>query len=189
MVPFRRGISLAAALALAAILSCSGGEKQEGETAGNEERGTVSETAEGVNTYKGSVADVTLRTLDGTEKKISDFGDMILFVNYLASWNEDSKKLVPIMNEVQRKFFKNVVVIGIVDDAKNASQARAFKSNNDVKFELFLPAGPTGKFGKTRRYPTSHVVTREDYLLTTFEGLFRDTKYEDMILAMYRRRM
>lgn len=174
------------------ILSCSGdgdgGEKAENGAA-TENNPDVQAEAGGENTYKGSVGDVTFKTLGGTEKKISDYGREILFVNYIATWNEDSKKLVPIMNEVQRKFHANVIVLGVVTDVKSASQARRFAKANGVKFDLLLPGGNPGKFGAPSKLPTSHVVTRDNYLLTSFEGLFAARKYEDMIKSMYRRRM
>jgi len=182
-------LAVAAGIALLAV-SCSGG-KDGGETgeagAGSEQ--TPGGQAPAENTYKGSVSDVAFRTLDGGEKKIADYGRKILVVNYMATWNEDSKKLVPIMNEVQRKFHLNVTVIGVITDLKDPAQVKAFMKNNDVKFEMLLPEGDPGRFGPPRKLPTSHIVTRDDYLLSTFEGLFRADKYEDMILAMYRRRM
>jgi len=174
------------------ILSCSGegdgGKRSGGDTAVESGSDTdVQDVAE--NTYKGSVADVTFRTLGGSEKKITDYGNKILVVNYLATWNEDSKKLVPIMNEVQRKFHANVIVLGVVIDIKSAGQMQVFKKAHDVKFELLLPGGDPGRFGNASKLPTSHIVTRDDYLLSSFKGLFRAKKYEEMILAMYRRRM
>jgi len=178
-----RGAACAAVLAI--LVSCSGGEEKTKPEAPE----SLAVRPDSVNTYKGSVAEVTFRTLDGGEKRISDYGDKILVVNYLATWNDDSKKLIPIMNEVQRKFFKNVTVIGVVTDVNSPAQVNAFKKSEDVRFELLMPGGPEGRFGRTRRFPTSHVVTRDDYLLITFEGLFKASKYEDMILAMYRRRM
>jgi thiol-disulfide isomerase/thioredoxin len=182
----RVSVRAAACAAVFALLaSCSGGEEKSKPA----DADTSKAQPDSVNTYKGSVADVTFRTLDGGEKKISDFGDKILVVNYLASWNDDSKKIIPMMNEVQRKFFKNVTVIGVMTDLKDPAQVNAFRKNEDVRFELLMPGGPEGRFGRTRRFPTSHIVTRDDYLLTTFEGLFRAKQYEEMILAMYRRRM
>ncbi|MCK4550253.1 MAG: hypothetical protein KAU49_08775, partial [Candidatus Krumholzibacteria bacterium] len=138
---------------------------------------------------KRSVSDVTFVTLGGEEKKISDYGRMILLVNYIETWNSDSKKLVPIMNEVQRKFGRNVTVLGIVTGKGGASAARSFVKANDVRFEVLLPGGDPGLFGRARRLPTTHVVTREDELFYRLEGLHYQKKYEDVILAMYRRRM
>jgi thiol-disulfide isomerase/thioredoxin len=174
------------------IFSCSG-EEDGGRASGEDTTAEIGADIQGQdgaeNNYRGSVSDVTFRTLDGGEKKISDYGREILFINYLATWNEDSRKIVPIMNEVQRKFHANVIVLGIITDAKSASQARVFGKTFGVKFELLLPGGDPGRFGAPNKLPTSHIVTRDDYLFTSFEGLFRAKQYEDMIKAMYRRRM
>jgi len=188
----RRSACTAAAALFLLALSCSGGEEKSdaGKAAGTEEAGTAAATDSAAgNTYKGSVADVTFMVPGGGEKRISDYGQKILVVNYMATWNEDSRKLLPIMNEVQRKFQRNVTVIGVITDLEDPAQVSSFIRMNDVKFEVLLPAGDPGRFGPPRKLPTSHIVTRDDFLLTSFEGLFTARKYEDMILAMYRRRM
>jgi hypothetical protein len=163
------------------LLSCSGDSGDGGKPAGD--------TSAGDSPKKGIVSDVTFRTLDGGERKISDYGRMILMVNFMETWNADSKKLIPIMNEVQRKFHANVVVLGVITDVQNTGQAAAFRKANDIKFEIVLPGEDTGWFGKPRRLPTTYVVTREDLIFDRFEGLQRTEHYEEYILAMYRRRM
>jgi len=184
-----RGRIIVPAAAVAAVflmLSCSG-DGGGGETSA-EDAGAQSEVP-AEEKQKGIVSDVTFRTLDGGVKKISDYGRKILMVNHMATWNIDSKKLIPIMNEVQRKFHANVVVLGVITDVSSAAQVRAFRKANDVKFELLLPGGDPGWFGTPSRLPVTHVVTREDLIINRFEGLQRADKYEDFILSMYRRRM
>ena len=184
----RRFACAAAAVVAALILFSCSGEGDSGDTAA-ESAPAGSEQPAVEYRHKGSVTNVTFRALDGSEKKVSDYGRMILVVNYIATWNEDSKSLIPVMNEVQRKFHANVVVLGILTDVKSTGQAQAFRNTSGVKFELLLPGGDPGRFGKASKLPTSHIVTREDYLLSSFEGLHRAKQYEDYILAMYRRRM
>lgn len=178
-----RFITAAATAAAVAflLLSCSG-DGGDGEKSAGEES-----AADGQK--KGIVSDVTFRTLDGGERKISDYGRKILMVNFIETWNVDSKELIPIMNEVQRKFHANVVVLGVIMDVQNEAKATAFRKANDVKFEILLPGEDTGWFGTPRRLPTTYVVTREDLVFDRFEGLQRKAHYEDYIKAMYRRRM
>ena len=183
----RRLIAPAAAVAAAFLmLSCSGDGGEEEPSAG--ETALQSEPA-AKEERKGIVSDVTFRTLNGGEKKISDYGMKILMINYMTTWNADSKKLIPIMNEVQRKFHANVVVLGVITDVQNEGQAIAFKKANDVKFELLLPGGDPGWFGTPSRLPVTYVVTREDLVFDRFEGLQRNGHYEEYILGMYRRHM
>jgi thiol-disulfide isomerase/thioredoxin len=190
---FNRKFTAAAGAAAVALLllSCSGGGES-GDKGGDQVSEDV-KTGQGQAVdeavFKGSVSDVTFKTLEGGEIRISDYGRKILYINYLATWNADCKKIIPIMNEVQRKFHKNVTVLGVMTDVKSAAQARSFGKANNVKFDLLLPGGAPGKLGKPKRLPTSHVVTRDNYLLNSFEGLQRAGEYEEMILAMYRRRM
>lgn len=163
------------------LLSCSGD--------GGDGEKSAEDTSAAADQNKGVVSDVTFRTLDGGERKISDYGRKILMVNFIETWNVDSKKLIPIMNEVQRKFHANVVVLGVIMDVQNEGQATAFKKANDVKFEIVLPGEDTGWFGTPRRLPTTYVVTREDVIFDRFEGLQRNDHYDEYVLAMYRRRM
>ncbi len=178
----------ACALAVALfVISCSG-EGDGGDTA-VETGSSGQQPAAAENTYKGNVSDVTFRTLDGDEKKLSDYGPKLMVVNYLATWNEDSKKLVPIMNEMWRKFGGNVIVLGVVVDVKSAAQAKAFGKSTDMKFELLMPGGHSGRFGTPGKLPTSYFVTKDDHFLSSFEGLVREKQYEDMIRMMRVRRM
>ena len=180
-------VFLTVATAAFLLVSCSGNGDGAKSPADDSDAGKAPAAAETAGAR--SVSDVTFVTLYGEEKKISDYGRKILLVNYIETWNIDSKKLVPIMNEIQRKFHVSVTVLGIVTDKGGAPAARSFVNANDAQFEVLLPGGDPGLFGKAGRLPTTHVVTREDELFHKWEGLHAQKQYEDFILGMYRRRM
>lgn len=180
-------VSLVAAAAAFLLVSCSGdgdGAKTPADDSDTGKAPTATETA-----GARAVSDVSFVTLGGEEKKISDYSRTILLVNYIETWNSDSKKLVPIMNEVQRKFGRNVTVLGIVTGRGNASAAKSFVKANDVRFEVLLPGGDPGLFGRASKLPTAHFVTMEYELYYTFKRLHSQKQYEDVILGMYRRRL
>jgi hypothetical protein len=167
-------VSLVAAAVAFLLVSCSGDGDGAKSPAEDSDAGKAPAAAETAGAR--SVSDVTFVTLYGEEKKISDYGRKILLVNYIETWNVDSKKLVPIMNEIQRKFHVNVTVLGIVTDKKGGvSAARSFVNANDARFEVLLPGGNPGLFGRAGRLPTTHVVTREDELFYKWEGLHTQT--------------
>ena len=176
----------AAVLSAAALLllSCSGdgGKGSAGDSP--PEGGSAEAVADAVR----SVSEVTFKTLDGERKKVSDYSGKILLVNYIETWNNDSKKIVPIMNEIQYMRQQHVKVIGVVTD-RGAYAARTFMKDNDVKFEVLLADGDPGRFGTPSKLPTTHVVTREGGLFHTFKGLQIKKQYNDFIVEMYRRRM
>ncbi len=184
--PNTLAVSLAAAAAVFLLVSCSGDGDGAKTPADDSDTGKAPAVAE--RSGARSVSNVTFVTLGGEDKKISDYGRMILLVNYIETWNSDSKKLVPIMNEVQRKFGRNVTVLGIVTGKGGASAAKSFVIANDVRFELLLPGGDPGLFGRASRLPTTHFVTMEYELYYTFKRLHTQKQYEDVIHGMYGRR-
>ena len=183
----RDSAALAVSLAAAFLfISCSG--DGDGANTSADDSDTMQAPAAAETLDIRSVSDVTFVTLEGGKKKISDFGGKILLVNYIETWNTDSKKLVPIMNEIQRKRKVNVTVLGIITD-RGVSATNLFIKDNDVQFEVLLPGGHPGHFGRPRRLPTTHVVTREGDLFYSFKRLHTRKQYNDLILGMYRRRM
>ena len=181
----RRLSLIVTVIAALALLSCSGGGDGEEKAA---ER-AAENAADSIAPAAGLVSDVTFRNLDGDIVRISDYGRKILMVNWMETWNADSKALVPIMNTCQFKFHVSVTVLGVLTDVESAAQARSFAEANGVKFEILLPHGDPGLFGKPRKLPTTHIVTREDAIIKRFDGLHRGKQYEEFILAMYRRHM
>jgi hypothetical protein len=174
------------------LLSCSGEKSREKQSPGDEPKETDSRSLESPVDGGGgpvSVSDISFKTIDGTEKKISDYGRKILLVNYMAVWNRDSKDLVPVMNEIQRKFKSSVTVIGVLMDVKNPAEIKTFKRAQEAIFDILIPSGDQGPFGRPRKLPTTHVVTRDDQIYHRFDGLHKQKQYEEFILKMYRRRM
>lgn len=169
---------------MALLISCSGS----GDGGGTDEQTPAETGAEGGETG-GPAADITFRTLDGGEKSLADYSGKILFVNYMASWSADSKKLVPIMNDIQRKFRAHVTVIGVMTDDGGVGPARSFMGQNDIRFEVLLPGGDAGRIGTIAKLPTTIVFKRDGSIFYRFLGLQRYKAYEDFIYGMYRRRM
>ena len=169
-------------IAALGLFSCSGNGEWEGQPAENASE-SESRPAPGL------VSDVTFKNLDGDIVRISDYGRKILMVNWMETWNADSKALIPIMNTCQRKYHVSTTVLGVLTDVKSVAQARSFAQANGVKFELLLPHGDPGLFGRPGKLPTTHIVTREDEIIKRFDGLHRGKQYEEFILAMYRRHM
>jgi len=169
------------ALAAAALLLVAG--------CGAEER-SEPPAQQGAPAPPGDLSDVVLRPLEGPERTIADYGGKILIVNFIATWNNDSKALVPVMNEIQKNFVKNVTVIGIAIDEGGPGSLRNFARENDVRFELFTGGSAiAGRFGAAGRVPRTYVLTREARIFGRFTGLKEYRHYHEFLIDMYRRRM
>jgi hypothetical protein len=179
-------VSLRIILVTAVALSMLSNMGCGGDTGGDKKKDNGISSERSVEREK---AEVSFRTLGGKRRTLSDYSGKILMVNYIASWNVESRDLVSIMNAVHSKFKRNVTVIGVIVDEGGSGRARSFKTQNDVRFELLLPDGKTGKDQRSGRLLTTVIYTRDGKLFKRFDGLQRQKVYEDFLRGMYRRRM
>lgn len=167
-------------LVLLALSACSGGEKKQ-----EPAEETAAPPAD-----QNDLSNVTLRTLDGETKKVSDYSGMILFVTFLATWHKDTPEMVETMNVIHRKFRKNVAVLAVVMDEQGAGAARAYFKDKPIRFELIVngEAAANG-FGGARKLPTTYILLRDGRFFHRIDGMLRRERYEDVILSMYRQHL
>ncbi len=138
----------------------------------------------------GDFAGVELRALDGRTVKISDYSGKILFVTFLATWQEDSRKIIPILNEIQRKFGKNVKVLAIAMDKQGTPALGTMLAGRDVKFDAFADGETAAReFGSARDLPVTYILMRDGRLYKRIDGLTRQKQYEEYIIEMFGKRL
>ncbi|MDD3643299.1 MAG: TlpA disulfide reductase family protein, partial [Candidatus Krumholzibacteria bacterium] len=160
---------------------CGGGEGGGGE--GGPDTMRAERSAEGL-------ASVTLEGVEGPDRSIADYQGRILVVNLVATWNSDSKAIVEIMNEIQRKFRRNVTVIAVALDDRGVEGVRSFAGETGPDFDVFLGGDSAAAgFGAPRRFPTTFVLTRDAKVYAKIEGLKRYDYYHNVIISMFQKRM
>ncbi|MBN1163156.1 MAG: TlpA family protein disulfide reductase [Candidatus Krumholzibacteriota bacterium] len=133
---------------------------------------------------------VVLEKLDGTSVKISDYQGKLLFVTFWSSWHKESLKMIPIMNELHRKFHRNVVVLGVAVDKDGAASVKKALKDQPVNFEVFINGYKiVNQFGGAGTMPTSYVLLRDGRLVWRINGLRAKDKYSEIILSLYRRHL
>lgn len=138
----------------------------------------------------GDFSGVELHALDGRTVTISDYSGKILFVTFLATWQEDSKKMVPILNEIQRKFGRNVQVLAVAMDKLGTPALGTMLSGKDVRFDAFADGeAAAGEFGSARDLPVTYILMRDGKLYKRIDGLTRQKQYEEYIIEMFRKRL
>ncbi len=136
------------------------------------------------------LSDVVLEKLDGTTVKISDYEGKILFVTFWATWQKDTPEILDAMNEVQRKFHKNVEVLAVAVDEKGAAAIKVFLRKIPVKYDVFINGQSVAdKFGGARVLPTSYVVLRDGTNFWRIDGFKNRKYYSDVVLSLYRRHL
>ena len=180
------GSAKAAAILLAAVLAA--GQQGCSSEKNREEKPAAAPGARPART--GGLSGVELHALDGRTVTISDYSGKILFVTFLATWQEDSRKIIPILNEIQRKFGKNVQVLAIAMDKHGTPALGTMLAGRDVLFDAFSDGESAAReFGSARDLPVTYLLLRDGSIYKRIDGLTRQKQYEEYILEMYRKRL
>ncbi|MCK4539228.1 MAG: TlpA family protein disulfide reductase [Candidatus Krumholzibacteria bacterium] len=187
----RLSVSIAFLCLFLSTAGCSGGsdEKAAGKDAGKPAAEGEADRTD-VDNKKPDLSGVRLTKLDGTVTSIGDYSGKILYVTFWATWHEDSRKVIPIMHEIQKKFGKNVQVLAVAMDRQGASVVRGWLMDKEVNFDVFIDGERTANaFGGARKLPVTYIVLRDGDFFHRIDGLSRKREYEDIILAMYRQHL
>jgi thiol-disulfide isomerase/thioredoxin len=175
---FRRWAKLYTAIALFTFLqlSCSGDKSGEGNSKGRSEKNAKDHY--GVN--------VKLKRPDGSIVRLSSLKGKIIMVNFVASWNNDSRNLIPIMNKLMRGFKGQVVVIGILlDENASAKSINALQGDYNIEFPVYLNGLEVANdFGGVKTPPTSYIIGRMGNVIHRIDGLKDKRYYQKQLEAL-----
>jgi cytochrome c biogenesis protein CcmG, thiol:disulfide interchange protein DsbE len=122
--------------------------------------------------------DPVLRGSDGVEQKLSALRGKIVYLDFWASWCIPCRQSFPWMNDMQKKFAgQDVVILAVNLDAKSAD-ADAFLAHYPATFRLaFDTGGASAKQFGVKAMPTSFLIGRDGTLLSEHRG-FKDSQTE-----------
>jgi cytochrome c biogenesis protein CcmG/thiol:disulfide interchange protein DsbE len=114
----------------------------------------------------------TVKTESGTEISPSNFGGKLLILNFWASWCGPCVQEMPSLNEFQKMFApEGVVVLGI-----NVDRKEELYRNMTKRFNVIFPTSwdpqenISYKYG-TVRFPESYIIDRNGKVLQKYAGL------------------
>lgn len=130
-----------------------------------------------VNADKVKIPDFKLPT-DSAEVTPAQLNGKVVYVDFWASWCKPCKKSFPWLNEMQKKYEKQgLVVLGINLD-EDKSQAEAFLKKVPAGFKIaYDPEGKSAKDFHVQGMPSSYLVDREGYVVNRHVG-FREKDAE-----------
>lgn len=178
MNAFRRGIKIYTVTALVTFLTlgCSGDKSKERSSEGASEK-------TGITHYR---LNVQLKSPGGGTVSLSSLKGKILMVNFIASWNKDSRKLIHIMNRLMGEFGGQVVVIGILLDEKaSAKSINTLQGDYHIEFPVYLNGLEVANdFGGVRIPPTSYIVGEMGNVICRINGLKDKRYYQKRLSAL-----
>jgi cytochrome c biogenesis protein CcmG, thiol:disulfide interchange protein DsbE len=127
--------------------------------------------------------DVTLRAADGSTVKLQSYQGKIVFLNFFATWNGDSRQEIPILNNLAAEFARyDVVVLGVAIDTNGPGALSAFLDTNPVKYPVFYNGSEVvPKFGGVRKLPATIILARDGRIFKRALGLQTGRDFEDTI--------
>ena len=128
----------------------------------------------------------TLKGVDGSEVKSTDFNGKVVVVDFWATWCPPCKKELPEYVALQKKYAdKGLVIVGISLDELPAADVKAFGEKMKINYPLVMGDGDAvDAFGGIQGLPTAFVIDREGNVRHVKLGLADPAAYEKLIASL-----
>lgn len=149
----------------------------------------ISHTAFAAKTLTGPAPDFTLKSVDGSNLRLSEQRGQVVLINFWASWCGPCRQEMPLLDEIQQKYSKlGFTVLGVNVD-KDPAKADKILKDIPVTFPvLYDSEGTVSKLFDVSAMPTTVIVDRDGsmrFLHLGFKPGYEDI-YVDHIKTLIR---
>lgn len=124
--------------------------------------------------YGGSVPDFSLKKIDGSTFKLSDYlGKKIILIDFWATWCKPCKKLLKKLNKIHHDYKDKVEVITIsTDDASAFSKVESYIKGKRYSFMALLdPDSSVSRiFNPSQKLPFTLIIDKKGNIAYTHTG-------------------
>ena len=114
---------------------------------------------------------VEFKDLAGRTVKINEFHGKALLVNFWATSCPPCLVEIPMLNELHRKYGKDLVIIGVSLDPDGAEAVKAFSKEVPIEYKSFFPTPSVEKKFAIWAIPTSYFYDRQGNQVERIIGL------------------
>ncbi len=117
--------------------------------------------------------DFSLKAVDGTEHKLSDYKGQVVLLEFWASWCKPCMMSIPYLNSLQERYGShNFVVIAVnVEKGKSVDFVQEVIEKKGMKYMvLHDKRGKAAKSYKVRALPTTVLVDAEGFVVMRMSG-------------------
>lgn len=146
----------------------------------------VPETAACMANPKPANFDFALKDLDGKSVSLSSFKGKVVLLNFWATWCGPCKAEIPGFVELQEKYQKDLVIVGLsVDDP--ADKAKAFAAEYKMNYPILLGEGREDvqdAYGPIWGIPASFLISKDGTVCRKHLGIAPKAVFEKEIVAL-----
>ncbi len=133
--------------------------------------------------------DFVLRSLDGSNLRLSEFRGQVVLITFWARWAGDSRMELPALDRISTTYNRaGLVVLGVSVD-EDARRAREFAEGMKLKFPILFDTTPeVGRDYLIEKMPMTILVDRSGVVRYVDAGFKRgdDRTYLDQIRELLR---
>ena len=116
--------------------------------------------------------DMSMKTLDGKDVKLSDMKGQVVVVDFWATWCPPCRESLPKLNEMasDTDMASDGLVVWGVNAREDKAKVEAFMKENNYSFTVPMDDGTAMKAYHVRGIPTTMVVGRDGKVAAAFVG-------------------
>lgn len=129
-------------------------------------------------------------TLQSFESLIASYQGKVIYLDFWASWCGPCRKSFPWMNDMQKKYQQQGLVVISVNVDNERSLAEEFLNETPANFFVFYdPKGKVARKFKLKGMPSSYLIDRSGKVLGTHVGFSKSksSNYEQEIKDLLNR--
>jgi thiol-disulfide isomerase/thioredoxin len=127
----------------------------------------------------------SVKTLDGKEFTLADHRKKVVALVFWATWCGPCRQEIPHLVELQSKYAKDLVIVGLSVDTIGPEKVTEFTKRYNVNYRVALaPQEVLRQYGGAQSIPTLFLVDRQGNLRTRIVGSHPRADLEREILAL-----
>lgn len=130
----------------------------------------------------------TLKLTDGKDIKLSDHKGKIIIIDFWATWCFPCRRGIPDLVDIQKKYPKDVVVIGISLDTETIDDVIPFIKHFGINYPIaYGTAEVVYAYGNIESIPTSFIVNQSGKIVDKHIGLMNKSAYINKIAELLKK--